>query len=287
MGRAVMIPPDTVLADRYRIRSLHAAGGMAEIYAATDERLRRDVAVKLVRSVDGELARRLERESVILARLDHPNIVRIFDADVHEGMPFIVMEFVDGTALSRMLADGPFPPERVAEIGTDLAAALTHAHAQGITHRDIKPSNVLVEGSGRARLADFGIARATDGTSVTATGVALGSAPYIAPEQLSDGRVTSAADIYSTGLVLLEAHTGEAPFTGSEAEAALARLHRDPDVPADLDAAWASLLSDMTRRDPSERPTAEDVQRRLEGIAEGVVVADSDEATAPIAAVGV
>jgi tRNA A-37 threonylcarbamoyl transferase component Bud32 len=270
MGQAVLLAPGTLLCGRYQVEHLIAAGGMAEVYAAVDRRLERSVAVKMVRTADIDVAERLARESTILARLDHPGIVRVFDVDEHDDMPFLVMELIDGPSLDRVLQDGPLAREQVAAIAEALADALVHAHDLGIVHRDIKPSNVLIEGSGRPRLADFGIARATDATSVTATGVALGSAAYVAPEQLSDERITAAADVYSTGLVLLECLTGRRQFDGSPSEAALARLQRDPEVPDDLGAPWSELLVAMTRRDPAERPTAVEVARRLGAPAEAV-----------------
>jgi serine/threonine protein kinase len=268
MGQAVLLAPDTLLCGRYEIEHLIAAGGMAEVYAAVDQRLQRPVAVKMVRTADVDVAKRLARESTILARLDHPGIVRVFDVDEHDGMPFLVMELVDGASLERRLQQGPLPRAEVATIAEAVADALVHAHDLGIIHRDLKPSNVLIERSGRPRLADFGIARATDATSVTATGVALGSAAYVAPEQLGDDRITAAADVYSLGLVLLECLTGRREFDGNPSEAALARLQRDPEVPDDLGGPWRELLGAMTRRDPADRPTAAEVAQRLGAPAE-------------------
>src|SRR5689334_16064558 len=130
---------DALLAGRYRIDTLLDTGGMADVYAAVDTRLDRHVAVKMLRTADEALAGRLDRERRILARLVHPAIVHIYDADEHDGVPFLVMELVDGTSLAAELRSGPLDESRVARIGADLADALAHAHRLGITHRDVKP----------------------------------------------------------------------------------------------------------------------------------------------------
>lgn len=236
---------------------------MADVYRGHDLVLERAVAVKVVRGTDDEDARRFAAEVRAMATLNHPHIVRLFDAGTHAASPFLVMELVEGSALPTLLAEGPLEPERVAAIGAGLAAGLDHAHGLGIVHRDVKPSNVLLDNDGGVRLSDFGIARLVDTTRVTSTGMTAGTAAYLAPEQLSDADVGPPADVYACGLVLLEALTGQREFTGTPVEAAMARLQRDPDVPNELPAPWRDLLPAMTARAPEERPTAADVADRL------------------------
>jgi eukaryotic-like serine/threonine-protein kinase len=265
----IMRTGDTV-AQRWELTERVASGGMGDAYRAHDRRLERTVAIKTLRAEGAVARQRFDAEVAALAKLTHANIVPLFDAGEHEGVPFLVMAFIDGPTLSDVMAGGPLEPDRVAAIGAELAAALTYAHAVGIVHRDVKPGNVLFDERGVARLADFGIARLADVAGVTATGVAIGTAAYIAPEQLTrDAEVGSPADLYALGLVLLEALTGEREFDGPATEAALVRLSRDPHIPATLPATWRRLLGDLTAREPDRRPTAREVVAALADL-EGV-----------------
>ena len=225
-----------VLGGRYRIDALLAHGGMADVYRGVDSVGGTPVAIKVLRHLEPEQARRFAAEARTLERLDHPAVVRFCGSGAEAGAPYLVMEYVDGPSLADLLKGGPMPVERVALVGMRLADALAHAHHLGIVHRDVKPGNVLVGSDGHARLADFGIARLTGDTTLTQTGWLVGTASYLAPEQLEGRHVGPRADIYSLGLVLLEATTGERAYDGSPTEAAMARLVREPEMPESLPA---------------------------------------------------
>ena len=268
------------LRDRYVLGSLLGSGGMADVHRATDTTLERSVAVKVLRDVAGdESARhRFVAEARTLAGLSHRNLVTVLDAGIGEDddRPFLVMELVEGRSLADALEDGPLTPEDAAAVGAQVAAALAYAHGRGVVHRDVKPGNVLLGGDGRVKLADFGIARLLGDTARhTRTGTAIGTAAYLAPEQVRGEDVTGAADTYALGLVLLEALTGRRAFPGSPTEAALARLQRDPEVPAGLPGGWAPLLTAMTAADPTDRV---DVAEAADLLASGVPAPAAPEA---------
>jgi tRNA A-37 threonylcarbamoyl transferase component Bud32 len=257
---------DELVADRYRVEGILGTGGMAHVVRATDLVLHREVAVKLLRETtdtEGDLARFLT-ETRTLARLSHPGLVTLLDGGTTaSGRPYLVMELVDGPALSASL-EAPLDPVRVAEVGAQVAAALAYAHAQGVVHRDVKPGNVLLRGDGRVKLADFGIAKLLGDQSLhTRTGTVLGSVHYLAPEQVAFEEITPAVDVYALGLLMLRCLTGHHAFDGPTIESALARLSADPEVPADLPPAWRDLLTAMTRRVPEARPSAAEVADRL------------------------
>jgi len=255
----------SVLGDRYELNEVIGRGGMADVYRATDRVLDRQVAVKLLRDVSSDASERLRftAEARTLARLSHPALVTVLDAGTEVEQPFLVLELIDGPSLADSLT-GPMPAERVAAIGAQVAGGLAHAHAACIVHRDVKPGNVLLGRDGRARLTDFGIARLLgDAARHTKAGFTVGTAAYLAPEQVRGEQVTPAADVYSLGLVLLEALTGERMYQGSPTEAALARLHAPPQLPAQLPPPWREALEMMTTLDPANRPSAVDVARRL------------------------
>ena len=253
----------TPLCGPYRLEKLLGQGGMADVYAAKDTRDGRKVAIKLVRSEDPALARRLAQEGRALADLNHPCLVKLFDTGVSNGRAYLVMELVEGTTLSARLRQEPLGGRLTAELGRALGSALAYVHSQGIVHRDVKPGNVLLGPGPRARLADFGIARLIDATSLTVTGTTLGTAAYMAPEQLEHHEVGAPADIYALGIVLLESLTGRRAFEGTPAEVAARRFHADPELPAGLSAPWRLLLTGMTARDSAKRPSAEEVASML------------------------
>jgi serine/threonine protein kinase len=245
-----------VVASRYRLVSLLGRGGTAEVWRAEDEALARDVALKLVTVPTDESAARAGEEARLLARLNHPGLVPVYDAGSDErGRPWVVMELVEGETLADTLKRGPLPSERAAAVGRSIAEALAYVHGQGLLHRDVKPANILVGRDGRVRLTDFGIARLVDAARVTSTGMMVGTASYLAPEQVAGEPVGPPADVYALGLVLLECLTGQREYAGSTVEVALARLHRAPQVPATLPAGWPGLLRAMTAREPATRPT--------------------------------
>ena len=262
--------PESLVGGRYRLDALVGRGGSAEVWGATDEALGRRVAVKLVTASGGDDAGRVGDEARLLARLSHPGLVPVYDAGTDEaGRPWVVMELVLGETLADALRRGPLEPVRTAEIGRVLAEALGHVHAEGLVHRDVKPANVLLGRDGRVRLTDFGIARLVDAARVTATGLTVGTAGYLSPEQVTGSHVGPPSDVYSLGLVLLECLTGAREYPGTAVEVALARLSRQPRVPAHLPAGWPGLLEAMTAREPAGRPTASEAATELTRIAMG------------------
>ncbi|MFR0355590.1 serine/threonine-protein kinase [Streptomyces sediminimaris] len=249
--------PPHILGDRYRLGARVGSGGMADVYEAVDTRLGRPVAVKLFRpGSDPESEDRLAAEAVLLARLEHPGLVTVYDSGRHDDRAYLVMQLVDGPTLRGLLTSGALSQRRVAALGTALARALVHVHRAGIVHRDIKPSNVLLDRAGAPHLADFGIARLADATRRTAPDALTGTAAYLAPEQVEGGHVGPPTDVYALGLVLLECVKGELEYQGTLLEAAIARLHRPPTIPAWLAPGLANLLLAMTARDPEARPDA-------------------------------
>ncbi len=275
------ITEQVTLSDRYRVIGRLGAGGMAEVYEAQDLLLERPVAVKVLRGASAQDARRFAAEIRAQSPLTHPSIVRLYDAGVHDGASYLVMELVRGRSLADLLRDGPLDPELVAALGRQVAGALHQAHRSGIVHRDVKPSNVLVDEDGAARLADFGIARLAGDVSLTATGATMGTAAYLAPEQLRGGSVRGSADVYALGLVLLEGLTGRREYPGSSAEAAMARLVRDPVVPEHLPQGWRALLAAMTARDPRARPDTATVAAGLQALEVGAGAPTLDLESAP------
>ena len=270
-----------LISGRYRLIEPVGHGGMATVYRGQDEVLGRDIAVKLFRAsaVAPDDIGRQETEMRLLASLSHPGLVTLFDAgkddagrdDGEAGEPraFLVMELIDGPDLRKRLREPePLSHADVAYIGAELAGALAYIHSRGVIHRDVKPANILLPPmiSGtlpRAKLTDFGIARMLDGARITATNATLGTANYLSPEQASSQEVGLSSDIYSLGLVLLEAATGHIEFGGSAVEAAIARLSRSPEIPDELGHYWCSLLKSMTDRDPEQRPNAAEVSAAL------------------------
>jgi len=254
------------VADRYVVGDLIGQGGSAEVYRALDRVLDREVAVKLFPpGVTGPERHRQERELAMLSQLHHPNLVELFDAGESGGRAFLVMRLVHGATLADRVRDAPLPVPLAAALGSELSDALAHVHARGITHRDVKPANVLL--GERAMLSDFGIAHLIDATRLTSTGYMIGTASYMAPEQVRGEPVGPPADVYSLGLVVLEAVTGRREYSGNAAEAAIARLTRPPAVPTDLPTALGSLLERMTSTDPHARPTAADAGHELHAVA--------------------
>ncbi|MGQ0841850.1 serine/threonine-protein kinase [Actinokineospora sp.] len=253
-----------LLDDRYRLGGLIGTGGMADVHRATDTRLNREVALKIFRPHgDRATAARLESEARLLAGLSHPGLVRVFDVALDGDQPYLVMQLVTGCTLRTLLDSGPLGGDVVARLGLRLANTLAYVHSQGIVHRDMKPSNVLLDEEGTCYLADFGIARALGTARLTSTGHCVGTAAYLAPEQVRGDETGPAGDIYSLGLVLLECLTGEPAYDGTDVEAAIARLSRAPEIPEWLPEVWADTVAAMTAREPVDRPDAADCAQRL------------------------
>ncbi|HWE68868.1 MAG TPA: serine/threonine-protein kinase [Acidimicrobiales bacterium] len=252
-----------VLAGRYRLGRLLGRGGMSDVYLAVDQDTDREVAVKIVRSGDPDLARRLAQEARALEGFAHPGLVRLLDTGVSGDQAFLVMDYVDGLNLAEILRRGPLEPRSTAALGASVAGALAYVHERGIVHRDIKPANILLNRDGDARLGDFGIARLIDVSTLTLDGTTLGTAAYMAPEQLQDHQVGPPADIWSLGLVLLECMTGERVYQGSPGEMVARRLAGPVPIPADLPVPWKVLLSGMLHDRPDQRLDASEVAALL------------------------
>ncbi|WP_406289420.1 serine/threonine-protein kinase [Embleya sp. NBC_00896] len=264
------------IAGRYELVGRLGRGGMGEVWAARDRNLRRDVAVKLLVLDDGtfpDLPKRFEREAVAAARINHPNVVALYDRGTHENILFLVMEKVDGATLTRIIQDAdPIDPGRALTIADGICAALVAAHQAGVVHYDIKPHNVMLTPHGRVKVVDFGIAGFVQtafslaGTSQLAP---AGTAEYGAPEQFLTERGDERSDLYALGSVLFAMLTGRPPFTGHNGLAIMRRkLDEDaprlgtirPDLPPTLTALVAALLD----RDPARRPeSARHVRERL------------------------
>lgn len=241
------------LAGRYALRERVGTGGMADVFVARDTRLERDVAVKLFRPEAADGLDRGSAEARLLAGLDHPGLVRVLDMDSSElpgDKPYLVMELIDGPDLGVLLrTHGPLGREDVRLMALDLVRTLQYIHGRGIVHRDIKPSNVLT----RRTDPHSGL---FDDERMTASGQVIGSAAYFSPEQARGDGVGQASDIYSLGLLMIEALTGERAFPGTGVEGVLARLHRCPSIPHAAGPALSALLISMTLDIPEDRPDA-------------------------------
>ena len=253
-----------VLASRYRLGRLLGRGGMAEVYEATDRVLGRQVAVKVFRGgTDIATSRaRQQLEIQALARLQHPNIVAVFDAGIDADVSFVVMQLIDGVTLAERIRASAVTPAETARVGRAVADALAHVHSFGMVHRDVKPGNIMCGANGMVFLTDFGIVRLIDRTRLTQHGT-IGTVSYLAPEQVRGEDVGTAADIYALGLVLIECLTGAPEYPGSSAESAVARLSRPPRVPPTVPQSWADLVTEMTADDPAGRPSAREVATAL------------------------
>lgn len=252
----------TLLAGRYRLDRLVANGGMAQVWEASDETLRRRVAVKILHDhlADPATVARFRAEGVTAARLTHPGVVSIFDTCSDDGLDAIVMEYVDGHTLRDMLdRERRLAPEQAIDIAVQIADALAAAHRLGLIHRDVKPANVLVRPDGSVKVTDFGIAKVRDeGGDLTLPGTFLGTAKYLSPEQVEGRPVDARSDVYALGIVLYEMLSGTVPFDGpTDAAIALARVQRDPrplhEVAPDVPPALAAVVGRAMARRPEDR----------------------------------
>ncbi len=284
---------DTLFDGRYLIIRKLGSGGMANVYLASDQELGRRVAIKILddrHARDEQFVERFRREAQNAAGLSHPSIVSIYDRGEAEGTYYIAMEYVEGRTLKELLvARGPSPLGIAIDYTRQILSALRFAHRNGIVHRDIKPHNVIVDGEGRVKVMDFGIARAGAASQMTEAGSIIGTAQYLSPEQARGAPVDQTSDLYSTGIVLYELLTGGVPFNGeTPVEIAMKHLSQIPappsshraEIPRDLDYVALRALA----KDPADRyHSAEEMDSDLERIARGIgVSAETAEAATTV-----
>ncbi|HUB36726.1 MAG TPA: Stk1 family PASTA domain-containing Ser/Thr kinase [Solirubrobacteraceae bacterium] len=261
-----MIEPQTVIDGRYRVLSRIGSGGMADVYLAEDLLLGRQLAVKVLHhhfAEDHEFVERFRREASSAAGLSHPNIVAIFDRGEWDGTYYIAMEYVPGRSLKTLVREhGALDPVAALDIVTQVLAAARFAHARGIIHRDLKPHNVILDEEGRARVTDFGIARA-GASDMTLTGSIMGTAQYLSPEQAQGHPVSARSDLYAIGVILYELLTGTIPFDGDTAVAiAFKQVSAEPRPPSSVNPALPPFLDELVLRalakDPAQRYASAD-----------------------------
>lgn len=277
-----------MLSNRYEIITKIGAGGMANVYQARCTVLNRIVTVKILReelAEDKDFVRRFQMEAQAVASLSHPNIVSIYDVGEEDGLPYLVMEYVEGINLKEMIRRrGALPPSEAISIGVQVCAALEHAHSKGIIHRDIKPHNILVTPGGRVKVTDFGLARVLSipSATVTQSGTVMGSVHYFSPEQARGEEATPQSDIYSLGVVLYEAVSGKVPFQGDNPiSIALKHLQEDPPGLRDENPAIPEELEEIILRAMSKSPakrfqSAREMQKAL---SDGFISEDYEDYT--------
>jgi eukaryotic-like serine/threonine-protein kinase len=280
----------TLFDGRYKVVRRLGSGGMANVYLAEDQELGRRVAIKILNdrhAHDEQFVERFRREAKNAAALSHPNIVSIYDRGEAEGTYYIAMEYLDGRSLKELIVSrGPAPIQVAIDYARQILSALRFAHRNGIVHRDIKPHNVLVDGEGRVKVTDFGIARAGAASQMTEAGSIVGTAQYLSPEQAKGTAVDQRSDIYSLGIVLYELLTGAVPFSGdTPVEIAMKHISETPqppsvlrpDVPHDLDLVVTRALA----KDPSDRyATTDEMDADLERVARGAAISRETEESA-------
>jgi eukaryotic-like serine/threonine-protein kinase len=279
-------PKGELISDRYRIEDRLGSGGMSSVFRATDTILERTVAVKILAehlSDDERFVARFRREALAVAKLVHPNIVQVYDTGIDSGRHYIVMEYVKGKSGAQLLQPhGTLDPETSVEIGVQACAGLDYAHRHGIIHRDVKPGNLMIIGGPAGggdmttKLADFGIARASEQTRITQVGSVVGTAAYLAPEQARGEEATPSSDVYSLGVVLYQFLTGRLPYEGASlAELAVRQQSEQPLPPSSYseavpqaigDAVLVALESDPANRFAAAGELADALRRGLAGI---------------------
>ena len=278
-----MLPTGTRLG-RYEVLTALGEGGMGEVYRAKDERLGRDVAIKILPSsfsADPDRLRRFEQEARATGALNHPNVIVVHDTGQHDGAPYVVYELLEGTTLRALLTGTPLSASRTIRLGTDIAAGLAAAHDRGIVHRDLKPENLFVTREGRVKILDFGIASVAERTGLAADtvtkqttdpGMIVGTVGYMSPEQARGTRVDHRSDIFSLGVVLYEMLSGQRPFGRASAiETLNAIISEDPpDIPpgpGDSPPALERIVRHCLEKPPDLRfQSARDVAFALEGV---------------------
>ena len=276
MAKRAEIASDIVLSGRYRLCERLGSGGMGEVWEAEDAVLGRRVALKLVKDAhlrDDTVLPRFRREAQSAAGLTHPNLATVFDYGETDESVYLVMELLRGETLGERLQRGPLPPDEAATVVAEAADGLAAAHRSGIVHRDVKPSNLMLTPGG-VKVMDFGIATSLGGETITATGLVVGTASYLAPERVRGEKSGPEADVYGLGAVLYEALTGERAFEGGTmAETAMAHLHREVSDLTDLDPSIPPALAQACRaalaKDPSARPAAAELAAQLRNLDAG------------------
>jgi len=257
-----------VIMSRFKVRERLGSGGFGTVYRAWDERLERDVAVKVI-DLGGQPVERVMREAQAVARLNHPSVLTLYELGEDGRSAYLVSELIDGATLTEMQRQGLLSDRDVGEAAVDLSDALEHAHSRGVVHRDIKPQNVLLAADDRrAKLMDFGIARVLDGAGITATGDIVGTLAYMAPEQAEGDDAGPPADVYSLALTLYEAWSGENPNARST-PAATARAIGEPVSPLaelrpDLPTELCDAIDACLEADPELRPPLEELSTAVE-----------------------
>ncbi len=284
--------PRTTLS-HYRVLEQLGAGGMGVVFRAHDERLQRDVALKVLPAgalQDDTARRRFRREALALSRLNHPNIETIHDFDTEDGTDFLVAEYIPGQGLDETLAAGPLPEKEVIRLGLQLSEGLAAAHDQGVIHRDLKPANLRVMPDGRLKILDFGLARMLPvgsgeqeiAATLSESSAIAGTAPYMAPEQLIGGRLDMRTDLWAAGVVLYEMATGRRPFAGAGPRLSDAILHATPEAPkatrSKISEGLQAVILQCLNKEPEERylsarELALDLQRLSRGAAEKLIAA--------------
>lgn len=264
-----------LLHNRYELLEKIGDGGMATVYKARCTLLDRIVAVKILKEEfahDRSFVMKFRSEAQAAARISHPNIVNVYDVGEDRGYNFIIMEYVEGRNLKQVIqSDGPMPPAEITRISGQICDALTHAHEKGIVHRDIKPHNIIFTAEGNVKVADFGIARAAGGETITYSGKMVGSVHYVSPEQARGQAVDRRSDLYSLGCVMYEMATGKVPFDADSAVTiALKHIHEDPVPPSVLndtvtnELEWVILTA--IEKDPNKRfQSAQEFKQALSG----------------------
>ncbi len=244
---------------KYEIINKLGEGGFGAVYLANNTRLKKRVALKVLHpqvASDDMLAAYFEREAMALARLEHTNIVRVFDYDQIDGVSFIVMEYIDGTALDRLLSNGrTFTLDEIVSIFRQLLSALGYAHENGVIHRDVKPSNIMLTGSGEVKITDFGIAKVVGAAKLTRTGTGAGSLLYMSPEQIKGVGIDNRSDLYSVGVTLYQVVAGKTPFEAdSDYEIMTGHLEKTPIAPRQFKSSIAPDLEDVILRALEKKP---------------------------------
>lgn len=274
----------TTLGGRYVLRALIAVGGMGEVWRAEDTELTREVAVKVLKehaAANETFLKRFNNEARNAAGLSHRNIAKVFDYGDQEGTAYLVMELVEGEPLSTILErERTLPESRLVHIMLETAAGLQAAHDAGVIHRDIKPGNLIVTPDDTIKITDFGVSRSMDQTTLTQTGMVMGTAQYLAPELALGKPATPASDIYALGIIAFEALVGKRPFTAASAvDIAIAHVNEPlPALPSRVSPDLARLVEDVLEKNPRKRPrTADALAERLHDLTLNADAASKDE----------